>query len=325
MSHFEEQLSQVQFSQVVPDPSIGPPTTRASEQRNFENLEGEIQSQLVTDLSRLILFKALSGEPLDRLKLAKEAWGDKVPGNVKVLSSALNQSMDRIKQVLGMDVKFIPDSQLKNLPNKFKERMYVINTIKDDEQGSHSKSLHSVHLDSAIEKGLLMLILAFVYCKGDVQEHVRWIPAGVLFRLLHSVDENLPDEPLSHAGMKNRRDSFRGLTSPNANTKGSSGVGLTPDVDVLLEKFVHMDYLIKKKADKTGNNAPVAATDEDSFLYAMGPRSMLEIGRKQIIYFCAQILDEQPDPTMLQELEEEGIEEEGDAEGDEEGDVEYED
>ena len=44
---------------------------------------------------------------------------------------------------------------------------------------------------------------------------------------------------------------------------------------------------------------------KNAFLYAMGPRSLLEIGRKQIIYFCAEILDEQPDPTMLQELKDE--------------------
>jgi hypothetical protein len=29
----------------------------------------------------------------------------------------------------------------------------------------------------------------------------------------------------------------------------------------------------------------------------------MEVGRKQVIYFCAEILDEEPDPTMLQEVE----------------------
>ena len=80
-------------------------------------------------------------------------------------------------------------------------------------------------------------------------------------------------------------------------------MGLTPDVDILLEKFVHMDYLLKKRAEKP--SAGGSSADENSFLYAMGPRTLLEIGRKQIIYFCAEILDEQPDPTMLQELQEE--------------------
>jgi hypothetical protein len=29
----------------------------------------------------------------------------------------------------------------------------------------------------------------------------------------------------------------------------------------------------------------------------------MEIGRRQIIYFAAEVLDEDPDPTMLAELE----------------------
>ena len=37
--------------------------------------------------------------------------------------------------------------------------------------------------------------------------------------------------------------------------------------------------------------------------YAMGPRAAMEVGRKQIIYFCSNVLDEQPDPTMLAEVE----------------------
>jgi hypothetical protein len=39
-------------------------------------------------------------------------------------------------------------------------------------------------------------------------------------------------------------------------------------------------------------------------LYAMGPRAAMEVGRKQVIYFCAEILDEEPDPTMLRDVEE---------------------
>lgn len=302
----DEHASQVSFSQVIPDASAGLPSVRASEQNNLNNLDPSTQNRIVTDLSRLLLFKALSGEPIDRTKITKEAWGERYTNYRGMTNIALDKSVERMKHVLGLDVKRVKDEQLKNLPNKFKERMYVVNVVKDDAEGSNSKALHSVHLDSSVEKGLLMVILAFIYCKGDVQNHVRWIPAGVLYRLLHHVDENIPAEP---AVEKNRRQSIGDLASPSPTMNGSAGVGLTPDVDVLLEKFVHMDYLIKKKADKKANGAAVTSTDDVTFLYAMGPRSLLEIGRKQIIYFCAQILDEQPDPTMLMELQ-------GDGEGD---------
>jgi hypothetical protein len=36
----------------------------------------------------------------------------------------------------------------------------------------------------------------------------------------------------------------------------------------------------------------------------MGPRAAMEVGRKQVIYFCSNVLDEQPDPTMLAEVDE---------------------
>ena len=49
-------------------------------------------------------------------------------------------------------------------------------------------------------------------------------------------------------------------------------------------------------------------------------RAAIEVGRKQVIYFCACILDEQPDPTMLKEEDEddEVEEDESDEEQEEE-------
>ena len=81
------------------------------------------------------------------------------------------------------------------------------------------------------------------------------------------------------------------------NGGGSGGVGLTPDVDIALEKFVHLDYLVKKKFDRAGDGI-----GDDTFSYAIGPRALLVVGERQIICFCAQVLDQEPDPTMLQEL-----------------------
>ena len=43
--------------------------------------------------------------------------------------------------------------------------MFVINKVDDDETGNHSKAIHSVHNNGAIEKGFLMVVLAFVYWK----------------------------------------------------------------------------------------------------------------------------------------------------------------
>ena len=50
--------------------------------------------------------------------------------------------------------------------------------------------------------------------------------------------------------------------------------------------------------------------DENSFLYALGPRAAVEIGRRQIIFFCAEILDEEANDEMLQEVDRDAEEEE---------------
>eukprot|EP00558_Chaetoceros_sp_UNC1202_P009124 CAMPEP_0197236362 /NCGR_PEP_ID=MMETSP1429-20130617/3486_1 /TAXON_ID=49237 /ORGANISM="Chaetoceros sp., Strain UNC1202" /LENGTH=132 /DNA_ID=CAMNT_0042695121 /DNA_START=24 /DNA_END=423 /DNA_ORIENTATION=- len=73
-----------------------------------------------------------------------------------------------------------------------------------------------------------------------------------------------------------------------------------------------MDYLIKHKLETSGDGATSAVQEDNAYQYAMGPRALIEVGRKQIIYFCAQVLDQEPDPTMLQELANENDDKHGD-------------
>jgi len=282
------------FSQQVPEPSQAPPDARPSETNNLANMDPSARSRLITDLSRFMLFKALSGEPIDRSKLAKESFPKNLQ-NARVVNAAVKAASTRMQDVFGLSVKRAPESILTNkqMPSKYKERLFVVNEIQDDESGSHSKALHGIHLSSSIEKGLLMLVLAFIYCKGEVKDHMRWLNASALFRLLHSVDENIAAEPAAEG--KNKRES---ISSPLAVNGDAPGVALTPDVDALLEKFVHIDYLVKHKFEGVGDGTP----EDNTFLYAIGPRALLVVGLKQIICFCAQVLDQEPDQTMLQEL-----------------------
>lgn len=101
----------------------------------------------------------------------------------------------------------------------------------------------------------------------------RWIRDDRLYELLHRLDENIPQTPP------------RGEIS-------SSRSESQPNVDAALVKFVQQDYLlcIKEK-------------EAEFALYCLGPRAAMEIGRKQILYFCSQILGQDPDPSMLLELE----------------------
>lgn len=281
------------------EPELTQPTVpaRATETLNLSKLDNHLQETIITDLSRLLIFKAFSGEPIDRSKLAREAWGEKYKTE-RILGAALDKAKERLKNVWGFDVKGVPKcmANAKSLPAKYKDRLYIVNDVDlADETGKHSKALHRVHTHSAAEKGLLMLTLSFIRCRGDVSDGMRWLDDATLYKLLHVVDENIPSEPPSTSSRQGRNDH---------GTLEFADDGSTPNVDMALEKFVHLDYLLKRKEDKEGS-ATATQSDQTHVLYAMGPRAGVEIGRKQIVYFCAEVLGEEPDPIMLKEIEDE--------------------
>jgi hypothetical protein len=269
-----------------PEKSQSFPTVKDSERENLmEKMTPEQRQKIIVDTSRLVLFKALAGEPIDRLKCVKMAG---LHASTRITSAVWEQVQTNLRNVFGLDLVKPPRFMV--LPKKYDDRYYCVNSIPEDEEGQHSKAIHSVHNNAAIEKGLLMVILAFCFCKGIPRPGspatMRWIADIDLYRLLHSLDDNLPEDPPSaserkvHASQSNR----------------TVVDGITPKVDLLMEKFVALDYLLKLKVD---DNPGV----ENTTIYSMGPRAALEVGRRQIIYFCSEILGEMPDPTMLQELD----------------------
>jgi MAGE family len=169
--------------------------------------------------------------------------------------------------------------------------------------------LFGVHADAAIEKGLLMIVLGLAYCKGNkLSDGSRWITEVDLYKLLHKIDDNIPAEPPTVAVKK-----AGGRHHSLGPTDG--GVMSTPDVDQLLDQYVKQDYLLRERL--TEDNKVVAAlltnsgtesmtmsqNEGETIVYTMGPRAAVEIGRKQVVIFCADILDEHPDETMLMEYE----------------------
>jgi hypothetical protein len=160
-----------------------------------------------------------------------------------------------------------------------------------------------------------MMVLAFAFCKGTSQvrsglmkgagKKTRWISEHHLYALLHRVDENIPSEPPSAEGR--RKSSSKGGGSGRQSLGGSAdggGVSDTPDIDTLLEKFVAQDYLLRDKIDEGDEGTGNGGEDGKVIAYAMGPRAAMEIGRRQVVYFCSNVLDENPDPTMLAEIDE---------------------
>jgi len=238
------------------------------------------------EASRIVLFKALAGEPIERLKCVKLATANKAsPTNSRINNAVWEEVKANLSNVFGIELVKPPHFMEKYLPKKYNDRYFCINGLEDD-TGSHSKAIHSIHSDNAIGKGFLMVVLALTFCKGSLRHGhgpIRFINENELYQLLNGLDESLPPRPppASSSGV------LQTITTVN---------GQTPDVDALLNNFVILDYLWKSDFGDDPSD-PI-------YSYAMGPKSALEVGRRQIIYFCSEILDEQPDPTMLQELEE---------------------
>ena len=326
--YFHLTQTQFAFSQQPADKSQNVDIARTSEITKLDALNPTTRNKIVTDLSRMLLFKALGmKDPVDRTKVCAEATGE-VRG---VSKSALNVAEKRLRDVFGFGVKCVSKKMGENLPARFKNRLYLINEVADDEEGTHSLNLHSAHKECMTERGLLMVVLSFAFCKGTsavrsglmkgAGKKTRWITEHHLYSLLHRVDENIPSEPPSAEGRKKSR-SGGGRQSLGGGGGGEGGgVSETPDIDALLEKFVSQDYLLRDKIEEGDETTAGSSEDGKVIAYAMGPRAAMEVGRRQVVYFCSNVLDEQPDPTMLAEIDED---EDGDSSEEEEAEEEME-
>lgn len=300
------------FSQIDPDQSQYLEAARDSERRKLDAIPPVARNRAVTNLSRTLLFRALSGDVIDKSKCVSEALGDDMKKE-RVQNAVLCEAERRLRDVFGFSVRRVPARMEDELPSRFGNRLYLINDVADDEDGTHSLNIQSSHVESSVEKGVLMMILAFAFCKGTSQvrsgqmkgagKKTRWITEHNLYGLLHRVDENIPSEPPSAEGRKKSRQGGRKSLGDGAD----GGVGQTPDIDALLERFVQLDYLLQDKIDMPDGRE---GSEEKVTAYAMGPRAAMEVGRKQVIYFCSNILDEQPDPTMLAEVDEDEVNDE---------------
>lgn len=294
------------FSQQNPEFSQTVLPERANERRNLDYMDRDARDKALASLSRLILFKALDHEPIDRVKTIKDAGLSGGPN--KISTAAYQEVASRFQNVFGFEIKQTPQfmQKYKTLPQRFKERYYVVNTVQDTDDGAHSRAIHSVLKTSKIEKGVLILTVALIFCKGENRaDGSRHLLARELYRLMHAVDENIPEEPPAQGTA--RAKTAAGTNNGNHKLQGSAN-SCTPNLDVMLEHFCHADYLIKEKA--TEENFHSMPMEEGDVLYSMGPRAALELGRKQIITFCAEILNEEPDPSMLREIEDDANEEE---------------
>ena len=309
--------TQFSFSQIDPDQSQFLEAARDAEVRKLDSLNPTSRNRAVTSLCRILLFRALNWDVIDKSKVVAEALGDDMKKE-RVQTAVLGEAERRLRDVFGFSVRRVPARMEEELPSRFGNRLYLINDVADDEDGTHSLNIQSSHLETSVERGVLMMVLAFAFCRGTSQvrsgamkgagKKTRWISERHLYGLMHRVDENVPGEPPSAEGRKKSR-SGGGRKSVGGTAGGADagGAGQTPDVDAILERFVQLDYLLRDRIEETDcveGSSSSSGEDGKVVAYAMGPRSAMEVGRKQVIYFCSNVLDEQPDPTMLAEVDE---------------------
>jgi MAGE family len=282
----------------IPEMSQSIREARPAEVNNYMRLSEEAREKAAKDLSRLVLFRALMGDSIDRLKCAKEAGIN----DSRMASAVFVEANRRLKNCFGFELARIPTwmEKVKALPKAYKDRYFLINTLKNDASGAHSKAIFAVHEDVMVENALLLMILAFAYCEGiHLVDGSRWIFDRDLFRHLHRLDDSIPSEP----------------PAPNdtRSTRRVASGDPTPDVDVLLEKFVRRDYLLREKANEDLMSQR-NGSDENSNFYSIGPRAAMEIGRQQILFMCAEIMGVEPDQETINELRDDAHEEDDDHE-----------
>lgn len=93
------------FSQLPPEASqsVKPETT--SDRKNLDSLDREAQEKYLASISRLILFRGLEKEPIDRLKVTKDAG---IAVKDRIGSAAFQEASRRLRNVFGFELNRIP-------------------------------------------------------------------------------------------------------------------------------------------------------------------------------------------------------------------------
>lgn len=160
---------EIMFSSQVPEICQEIAPVRAGDRNNLNRLGEEAREKAIGDLLQLVLMKGLAREPIDRQKVIKEAG----ISDARISSAAFAEVNHRLQLMFDFKLAPVPAflQSIKDFPNKYKDRYYLLN-IAQDADGSHSRALHSVSQQGILEKGLLMVVLGFIFCQGGDRKSV---------------------------------------------------------------------------------------------------------------------------------------------------------
>jgi hypothetical protein len=105
----DDSFGEPMFSQLPPEASQSVKPETESHRKNLDNLNREAQEKHLVSISRLILFRGLEKEPIDRLKVTKDAG---IAGKDNIGSAAFQEASRRLHNVFGFELNKIPKVNL---------------------------------------------------------------------------------------------------------------------------------------------------------------------------------------------------------------------
>ena len=144
----------------------------------FAKLSSNVQESLEANMTRYFLFRGLTQKSIEKNKAISSILGAEQKNVGPVV---FEKASKRIHSTFGFELKKTPKVMLPFIPKKYENTYFLINLI-DDEDGSHSQSIHKGV--NSWEKGVLMIILSFLFCRGELRTASGWryLKAEHLFR-----------------------------------------------------------------------------------------------------------------------------------------------
>jgi hypothetical protein len=194
---------------------------------NFTVLGAAERQKLVSDMLRYFTLKGFQRQYVVKKHATDAVMKDYV--GKKIAAAVFKEALTKLKDLFGYVLLGVPGYMKNALPNKYKDRYYVVNALQADAE--HCVALHDRY--DAATQGLLMVVLCIVYNKGavrgDLRGGFRWIAEEMLYSKLHDVD------PVISAKEKGGR------------KENVICEGMVADVPTMIAQFCDQDYLLKEK------------------------------------------------------------------------------
>lgn len=239
-------------------------------------LDADEHAGLVAKMARYILMKGSATEAIVMSKLKDDVLGDKYKAMRGLSAQVLSEAAKQVHTVFGYKLARAPKKHFRQA--KFKDGFYLLNDLP---LGKHRSEVLAEA--SPALRGLLMVCLACVYSSNHGSSSHKLAEPQLVQHLMRLDTNSTKVARLRDFG----HEEYEGV----------------------VDTFVKQHYLIKEKDEDSGESVPVT-------VLSLGPRALLEVGRRQIVFFTHEAVGTTVDAALLEELAED---EKGNATEEEEG------